>query len=128
MNTLTFLPVLLLAIPPIVPQAHPADRARTAAAIRQVLMACIGHAQENKGAWPDDLASLRGLPPEAADLVYIKPIHPNKSADTQVAVHEAYRQPPQQLNVGFVDGHVELLFFDQFQKLLEASKARNQSK
>ena len=57
--------------------------------------------------------------------VYLRPTAGVAAPPDQVVVYEQSDAPQPRLNVGFANGHVELVDQARFQKLLAASKARN---
>jgi len=119
-----------------------ARRAVSAAKIRGILMACLLYANDNKQQWPPDLEALfkaalisdkrllvnPARPADAVGYVYVRPRQPAdkmKLASDVVLVYEKHDQwPAGGINVGFADGHVQLIADRaRFQELLKKTTA-----
>ena len=94
-------------------------RMKSASNMKQILLACIMYAQDNKDQWPDSLQDLTprrlagdtlinpGQPERENGYIYIKPSTP--ISPQQVVLYEAHDSWGDGINVGFVDGHVEFI-------------------
>ena len=99
--------------------------------VRQILLACIMHANDNKNQWPDILeqavikyAGPKVLvnprrPDQKIGYVYHRPPAVIKNPGTLVVVHEE-TEGFNKVMVGFADGHAELMTVEALQKQLKA--------
>jgi prepilin-type processing-associated H-X9-DG protein len=114
---------------PLMRARQTAMRVQSASNIRQMLQACLLHANENKGQYPADLKALEAamakFMPEPAMVkrimtnpakpeiqpayVYIKPAKGNAAPAETVVIYESHKDFGDGINVGFADGHVEFV-------------------
>ena len=95
------------------------QRVQSLSNMKKILLSCIMYAQEHQDQWPDNLQQLNVYGVTAADLtnpryagaepgyVYAKPGKP--LSPSQVVLYEKYDSWADGINVGFADGHVELI-------------------
>jgi prepilin-type processing-associated H-X9-DG protein len=113
---------------PLALSKEQALRVRAMSNMRQILMACIMYNNDNKK-WPEDLKSLeKYLPRMAAGgggknplltdprhpdadpaFIYCKPAEPILQPAEAVVLYESHNDFTGGVNVGFADGHVELV-------------------
>src|SRR5205823_5799762 len=91
--------------------------------MRQITMACMMYAAENKGKWPEDLKALDKylrnnvkqvmtnlLQPELVPgFIYIKPANPRAGANEKMVLYAAHKEFGSGVCVAFLDGHVEFV-------------------
>jgi prepilin-type processing-associated H-X9-DG protein len=127
-------------VPAIIMARMDAMRAVSASNERQIVMAMMMHANDNNGAWPDDLKSLSGKYIQNKDVLknptgsgdeatytYIKPSEAQTDTPaSRMVVYETFDEFPEDgINVGYADGHVELVTTkDQFDDLLKDAKEK----
>lgn len=108
----------------------------SASNMRQMLIACVMYANENKGQWPATLEVALGQqqmpveqlmtnparPNAKPGYIYVQPAEAKHVNGQMLVVYEAFDKWPGQVNVGFADGHVEAIRDEQrFQQLLKAA-------
>ncbi len=109
--------------------------------MRQLVLAIIMYANDNKGAFPAELTDLKKYlgdndgtviariltnpqtPDQKPGYIYIKPnvatIKEIRSSHERLIIYENYSKWPGKINVGFADGHVEMIVDKaRFEKLL----------
>jgi prepilin-type processing-associated H-X9-DG protein len=134
---------LALGIPSLSAAEDTADRARSAANLRQIGQAAIMYANDNKGKFPPDLATLtktHDLSPEALkspfgpakdakDIVLLNyggksPMNAPNGNQIIVAYDQAALEQGDGTNALYADGHVDWVTPEAFKKGLEDSKRR----
>jgi prepilin-type processing-associated H-X9-DG protein len=123
-----------LIFPAIAKARQSASNQVAASHIRQLLLACQMHAEENRGEFPRDLAAVAkagNLPGEVMknpatgqEFAYLRPGRGAAGAGDQVVIYEEPAAGAPTVIVGFADGHVELMSIVDFKERLDASKKR----
>jgi prepilin-type processing-associated H-X9-DG protein len=108
-------------------------RVRSMSNMRQLILACVLHANEHKGEYPDDLTAAAKAYDAAAMLKnprggksgykYVKPPLGTKSPSDRIVLYEIDTLDPDGRGVGFADGHVEFMKEPDFQKRLKDQEA-----
>ena len=119
---------------------------KSASQMRQILVACITHADDHKGQWPENLQVLVEAQKLDAKLLhnprrsqqttgytYIKPGANWKKfpAARHIVLYENFDEWPQLHGawIGLLDGHVERVDKkERFEKMLAETQARNEEK
>lgn len=117
---------------PLQKQRIAAARARSQNNMRQLLLACITSANDHKGEWPATLedalkradvnapALLQNPMRPGTGYTYVKPTRPTGPSET-IVLYEAEPAPMGDhtgRDVGFADGHVQLMLEETFQKAM----------
>jgi hypothetical protein len=107
-------------------------RVQSMSNIRQLLMASLLWANDHKGQWPDDLAAaakaydagpvLANPRGGKAAYKYIKPPKDVKSPAERIVIYETDVLDANGLDVGYMDGHVEFMSREEFEKQLKAQQ------
>jgi prepilin-type processing-associated H-X9-DG protein len=124
--------------PAIVAARMQANRVKSASNERQIIQALLLYANENNGAYPDDLHAVvnKYLDDRTGILInpaatgdddgysYIRPSEGNTAPADRLMIYEKFDEFPEAgINVGFADGHVELVTDkDAFDKMLQDAK------
>jgi len=133
---------LALGIPSLTESEDTADRAESAAHLRQIGQAILLYGNENKGKYPPDLATVVKTQ-DVTDKVLKSPFGPAKGgkdvvlinyasnpmtqanmADVIVAYDQAALEQGEGASALFADGHVDWLPPDVFKRTLEESKKK----
>jgi hypothetical protein len=129
--------VTALITPAIAKAQANASQVRSASQMRMILQYCQVYANENKGQFPPDLQTLTRTGEAPPSLLvhpggggityrYLRPAAGSAAPAEQVVIYEQSRHPLDRLNVGFANGHVEMVERARFEKLVAESQARNE--
>jgi hypothetical protein len=109
-----------------------AQQVQSISQMKQLVLACHMWANEHKREWPDDLAAAAkayDVPKQMlvnparpkSGYTYLKPPKDAKDGGTRIVLYEA-EGAPEGRAAGFLDGHVEFMTEQEFQKALKAQQ------